>query len=1288
MKKQNEKKRRLLSLLLCGAILFSLCAQPVFAESGAQTPGGSNVKSADGLCEHHTRHDDDCGYAEGTAGTACTHKHTDDCYIEITRCLHKHGEDCYSEEENSTLEQTSTPSDAEKREPENCPHICTRESGCITEKLDCRHQHSGECGYTPAKEGTPCGYVCGICGANDNALSGERQKQIRAASLARESASGDFGTNNQFHWDLTDGVLTISGSGEMPGFGYEAARPWHTYKDEIKKAVIENGVTSVGNYAFSYCGNLTKITLPDNITKIGSYAFGSCSQLDVEQLPDTVESIGSGAFWHCENLTLTSLPTNVTSIDVRAFESCKSLALTALPAGLTVIKESTFSSCSSLALTKLPDSVTTIKELAFNGCTSLPLEKLPDGITTIGNYAFNECWKLALTDLPEHIETIGNWAFNNCKSIALTKLPDNLKIVQHYTFSNCSNLALTELPAGLTDIWDYAFVNCAKLELTEIPGSVKSIGSSAFAGCTGLTDLTFTRNPAPALSYGAFDRCSNLTIHIPEGATGYDNKYGTSDKIAHKVTVQAGANGSASASFAEAKQGTEIVLTATPDSGYHLKEWQVTDGGITVTDNRFAMPAMAVTIQAVFEQDIAPAVTDQPQDQTIAAGQTATFAVTVIGAPAPALQWQVNKDGSGWENISGAADSSYTTEKADKPMDGWKYRCLANSSLGSAVSDEALLTVHSVDAGIQSVSVDGTEGTISGTEITVVLPYGITPPADPGKISVIPAAGAAVSALATADGGTTWTFTVTAEDGTTAENYTINVSNAPNPAAGNIADVAAAKANLQSTGWRVDQSEANTETAVKAWIEHRLQGMELNSVTCTVSITGFTAAAAGSKTDRDGTDGSFSFAIFLSKGEGNTLAEDTISEINGTITALPYQAEEYMVSVSASPADGGTVSGGGTYAENTSATVEAFANNGYHFVKWTEDGSEVSTSASYTFTVTGSRSLAAMFEKDSEPQPPQPAKYSVTVETEGSGTASASPVLAAAGTEITLSAAPGSGYSFKEWQVISGNVSISENRFTMPDKNVTIKAVFEMDSSNNHGGGSYSGGSHGRRRSLAAPAYGNEHPSTGTPFADVLATDWFSNDVMFINETGLMADGSAASYNFNPGSNADRILLPVIFYRMEGSPKVEGRNNFTDVEYGPGSVWYYDAVTWAQQNGIIGGYENGKFGFGDSFSREQIAAVLYIYAQHKGYDVTAAESLDRFTDKDSTSAWAQEALTWAVSSGILDSTEDNLLSPQGNITRAQLAVILRRFIDKYALAPAATPSGTTSWQPVPYNTNP
>lgn len=211
------------------------------------------------------------------------------------------------------------------------------------------------------------------------------------------------------------------------------------------------------------------------------------------------------------------------------------------------------------------------------------------------------------------------------------------------------------------------------------------------------------------------------------------------------------------------------------------------------------------------------------------------------------------------------------------------------------------------------------------------------------------------------------------------------------------------------------------------------------------------------------------------------------------------------------------------------------------------------------------------------------------------------------------------------------------------------------------------------------PDTGTENPGTGTgnPFTDVKETDWFYKSVMFVYEKGLMAGTSATT--FSPNSNATRAQLAVIFYRMEGKPKVEGQNSFTDVEYGPGTAWYYDAVTWAEQSGVVSGYGNGKFGPGDPVTREQLAAIFYRYAQYKGYDVTATGSLDRFTDKDKVSQWAQQPLIWAVSSGIVNGTGDNQLSPQGTATRAQIAAMLQRFIEKYQLKPTTTPAGTTAW---------
>lgn len=192
-------------------------------------------------------------------------------------------------------------------------------------------------------------------------------------------------------------------------------------------------------------------------------------------------------------------------------------------------------------------------------------------------------------------------------------------------------------------------------------------------------------------------------------------------------------------------------------------------------------------------------------------------------------------------------------------------------------------------------------------------------------------------------------------------------------------------------------------------------------------------------------------------------------------------------------------------------------------------------------------------------------------------------------------------------------------------------------------------------------------------FTDGKETDWFYEDVMFVYKKGLMTGTSATT--FAPNGTATRAQLAAVFYHMEGRPEVEGRSSFPDVAHGPGAAWYCDAVTWAEKNGIVKGYKDGTFGPGNPITREQLAVVFYHYAQHRGYDVTAAGNIDRFADKDKVSAWAQKALAWAVDCGIMNGTGDTLLSPRGTATRAQLAAMLHRFIERYETEPAAAPAG-------------
>ena len=168
-----------MGILLSAAVAFNMLPAGGFAAYASEGKAG--------LCEHHTAHTDDCGYTEETPGTPCGHEHTEDCYIEVTECVHEHTPECYPEEtEDSVSDNEATPANAEEREPENCPHICDKESGCITEKLDCRHEHDSECGYTESTPGTPCTYVCEICNPQD---SGEADEEPETGIIKQEQCS-------------------------------------------------------------------------------------------------------------------------------------------------------------------------------------------------------------------------------------------------------------------------------------------------------------------------------------------------------------------------------------------------------------------------------------------------------------------------------------------------------------------------------------------------------------------------------------------------------------------------------------------------------------------------------------------------------------------------------------------------------------------------------------------------------------------------------------------------------------------------------------------------------------------------------------------------------------------------------------------------------------------------------------------------------------------------------------------------------------------------------------------
>ena len=259
----------------------------------------------------------------------------------------------------------------------------------------------------------------------------------------------------------------------------------------------------------------------------------------------------------------------------------------------------------------------------------------------------------------------------------------------------------------------------------------------------------------------------------------------------------------------------------------------------------------------------------------------------------------------------------------------------------------------------------------------------------------------------------------------------------------------------------------------------------------------------------------------------------------------------------------------------------------------------------------------------------------ITIQLSSGGRVTASAAQAAQGQKITLTVLPNTGYALNALTAVDGSgktIALTElggdqYAFTMPASTVTVTADFEAETP-------------------VAPQM---------PFTDVPAGIWYFDAVQYVYDQGLM--GGTGNGRFSPDLTTSRAMIVTILYRLEGSPAAAG-STFSDVSKGQ---WYSDGVAWASANGIVTGYPDGRFGPNDTITREQMASILYRYAKYKGYDVTVQAELDRYADAGQVSAYAADAIGWAVGSGLITGTSGTTLSPAGSATRAQAAVILARF---------------------------
>ncbi len=393
--------------------------------------------------------------------------------------------------------------------------------------------------------------------------------------------SGTCGANLIWTFEPLTGLLTIKGTGDMDLWNSQSSVPWYEYHQDIKTVKIEDGVTTIGNYAFRGCDNLTTVTIPNSVVIIGQEAFSSCDSLSSVTIGKSVSSICYGAFSHCNSITSIVLPDSLIDIGVHAFLSCKNLTSITIPDSVTsigsrafdltgyyndpnnwenevlyigsyliyaektksneyVVKEGTrviasyaFEGCIDMTSIMIPDSVTNIGSYAFYNCTGLVNISIGKGVTNIGEYAFYCCNSSSGIVVDERNRYYSNdehgVLFDKDKTILIQypvgstrtsyTIPNGVISINKSAFYDCNDLINIVLSDSIINIGESAFYDCDSLTSMVLPDNVINIGNRAFYSCSNLESLSIG-NKVTSIGGEAFSLCKKIaSVKIPDSVT-------------------------------------------------------------------------------------------------------------------------------------------------------------------------------------------------------------------------------------------------------------------------------------------------------------------------------------------------------------------------------------------------------------------------------------------------------------------------------------------------------------------------------------------------------------------------------------------------------------------------------------------------------------------------------------------------------------------------------------------------------------------------------------------------
>ena len=763
--------------------------------------------------------------------------------------------------------------------------------------------------------------------------------------------------------------------------------------DELQYFV---SLIAIDNSAFSGCNGLTSLIIPNSVTSIGSYAFSGCSGLTGDlTIPNSVTSIGNYAFYNCSGLTgdLT-ISNSVTSIGNYAFSNCSGLVGDLIiPNSVTTIGNYAFSNCSGFnGNLIISNSVSFIGEYAFSNCGNLTGSlTIPNSVTTIGKGAFYYCTSLngSLT-IPNSVISIGSSAFSGCSSLTGTlTIPNSITTIEYGAFSGCRGFTGSlVIPNSVTSISDWAFDFCIGLTGTlTISNSVNSIGDRAFRNCNRLTSMIILTETPPTLGTDVFNNVStSIPVFVPCGSVeayqamdGWNNFTNVMDLcLPGTITVIADpAEGGEVTGAGTYESGTFCTVTATPNEGYRFANW-IENGSVVSFDANHSFVVTGESLltahfvlegNIVFADDNVKAICVSNWDTNgdgelsyVEAASVTTLSVINIGeifsGNTDITSFNELKYFIGLTSIGNNA-FRYCSNLMELPTLPSTITSIGNSAFSGCSGIIGPLNIPNSVTSIGNSAFSGCSGLIG----TLNIPNSVT--------SIGNSAFSGCSGL-------------------------IGTLNIPNSVTyiGN-------SAFYMCSGFTGDLTIPSSVIKIGSLAFYGCRGLT-GSVTIPNTITsigsavfywcdGLTSMTIPNSVTSIG-ESAFSNCRGLTSiillAETPPTVSSPSEVFYGISTSIPiyvlcesieaYQSSEGWnrfsnivgmcspgtVTVAAVPADGGEVTGAGTYESGTFCTVTATPNEGYSIANWTENGVVVSYNYIYSFVVTGESVLVANFVPD------------------------------------------------------------------------------------------------------------------------------------------------------------------------------------------------------------------------------------------------------------------------------------------------------------------------------------